>query len=323
MEISIMTALKACAAAIALTFAAAGTAQAKVVDLGIGGANLFSLGAFSATNSDVEGAVLVAGSMSASNYSVNDKNKDAYSSNNGSGYSLAVGGALSYSNGSIKHGEIYVGGASVYSGVGLQSSTMTSVAPVNFTALQNSVKSTSANLAKLAATGTGAVSGNAMTLKGSSQAVEVFNLKGSDLSKIDQFSLSGLSKDATLIINVSGTDAIGFNQNGVSLSDFSKYNVVYNFYQSTAMNIQNVGIEGNLLAPLARVTGGNGNIDGEVIVGTWASNVQVNASNFFKPTSVAAYMASQVPEPETYAMLLAGLGLIGFTARRRKQAAAR
>lgn len=28
---------------------------------------------------------------------------------------------------------------------------------------------------------------------------------------------------------------------------------------------------------------------------------------------------SPVPEPETYAMLLAGLGLIGFTARRRKQ----
>ena len=26
-----------------------------------------------------------------------------------------------------------------------------------------------------------------------------------------------------------------------------------------------------------------------------------------------------VPEPETYAMLLAGLGLVGFMARRRKQ----
>ncbi len=29
-----------------------------------------------------------------------------------------------------------------------------------------------------------------------------------------------------------------------------------------------------------------------------------------------------VPEPETYAMMLAGLGLLGFTARRRKQKAA-
>jgi phospholipase/lecithinase/hemolysin len=32
----------------------------------------------------------------------------------------------------------------------------------------------------------------------------------------------------------------------------------------------------------------------------------------------AAYHAVIVPEPETYAMLLAGLGLLGFTARRRK-----
>ena len=34
-----------------------------------------------------------------------------------------------------------------------------------------------------------------------------------------------------------------------------------------------------------------------------------------------AFVAVQVPEPETYAMLLAGLGLVGFVARRRKQKA--
>ena len=34
------------------------------------------------------------------------------------------------------------------------------------------------------------------------------------------------------------------------------------------------------------------------------------------------YNAAPIPEPETYAMLLAGLGLLGFVARRRKQQAA-
>ena len=35
----------------------------------------------------------------------------------------------------------------------------------------------------------------------------------------------------------------------------------------------------------------------------------------FSTSTIAA-----VPEPETYAMLIAGLGLVGFAARRRKQA---
>ncbi|MBS0299972.1 MAG: PEP-CTERM sorting domain-containing protein [Proteobacteria bacterium] len=39
----------------------------------------------------------------------------------------------------------------------------------------------------------------------------------------------------------------------------------------------------------------------------------------FSPDS--AWYVSPVPEPETYAMLLAGLGLIGFSTRSRKQAA--
>ena len=34
----------------------------------------------------------------------------------------------------------------------------------------------------------------------------------------------------------------------------------------------------------------------------------------------AWYVAAPIPEPETYAMMLAGLGLLGFTAKRRKTA---
>jgi hypothetical protein len=39
-------------------------------------------------------------------------------------------------------------------------------------------------------------------------------------------------------------------------------------------------------------------------------------------TSDAGRSVAAIPEPETYAMLVAGLGLLGFTARRRKQQAA-
>ena len=67
------------------TVFAASAAQAGVLDLGIGGANLYSLSNFSASGSDVEGGVLVAGNLTASSYSINDKNKDAYVTHGNSG----------------------------------------------------------------------------------------------------------------------------------------------------------------------------------------------------------------------------------------------
>ncbi|SEL62758.1 FxDxF family PEP-CTERM protein [Nitrosovibrio tenuis] len=41
--------------------------------------------------------------------------------------------------------------------------------------------------------------------------------------------------------------------------------------------------------------------------------------NFTLSGQLTSFTTSPVPEPETYAMLLAGLGLVGFIARRRKQ----
>ena len=52
-------------------------------------------------------------------------------------------------------------------------------------------------------------------------------------------------------------------------------------------------------------------------VGAWA-DVPLNAYDQFSRSYVVEYGAPPIPEPESYAMLLAGLGLLGFAARRRK-----
>lgn len=57
--------------------------------------------------------------------------------------------------------------------------------------------------------------------------------------------------------------------------------------------------------------------------GTWAINWYSNGNQVPGFSNLTIFARDQhvsaVPEPETYAMLLAGLGLVGFMARRRKQ----
>ena len=152
-----------------------------------------------------------------------------------------------------------------------------------------------------------------MTLTGGTGGVQVFDLTSAALGSVNNFKFSNLHTNDTLILNISGTNV---NLSG-GYGDFSKYNVLYNFYEAKNLTLNGVGLYGSILAPLATLAGGNGQINGSVAVGNWASNIQVNANHYFNATNVSGYV-SAVPEPETYAMLLAGLGMIGFMARRRK-----
>jgi hypothetical protein len=69
---------------------------------------------------------------------------------------------------------------------------------------------------------------------------------------------------------------------------------------------------GTVLANNAVLSAGGGHLEGNIIAKAMTAKVEIGFEPFH-PTS-------PVPEPETYAMLLAGLGLVGFMARRRKAA---
>lgn len=71
-------------------------------------------------------------------------------------------------------------------------------------------------------------------------------------------------------------------------------------------------------------TGGTGRYAGATGGGTYVGHSDYTADNPLALFSGASTLDSigtvtTVPEPETYAMLLAGLGLLGFAAQRRKQ----
>ncbi len=295
---------------ILLALAICSPVHAGMIELGIGNSNLYSLGNFNASSSDVEGGVAVAGNLTASHYSINEKNVDAYGS-----YAMVVGGNLDYRYGAIKNGGFYVGGASTVVNTGLPRAAATSTLPVVFASVSSRVKGLSTSLSGMTATGLASVKYDGMTLTGSGFDTTIFDISGADLASVSYFDFDNLTAAQTLILNVSGTDAIGFDQDGAGLGGFRNYNVLFNFFEATHLNLQSIGLYGSLLAPLATVTGGNGQINGNVVVGDWNSNVQVNANTYFKPVDLPGY-SSAVTEPGTLFTLLTGLGLIGFAVRR-------
>jgi choice-of-anchor A domain-containing protein len=287
------------------------SASAGILDLGVAGQfNVFVFENFTSSNSDVEGAIAVGGHFSASNYAVNELNRGV------AGNSLVVAKSLTFSSGSVKNGNIDVAGTSTTSSFGF-SGAYTNSDPINFSNERTYLQNLSLSLNGLSNTGTASYqySGLQLTASNSTDA-QIFDIDGSLFNSRNNTTFSGFANGQTIILNISG-DALRFD--GGTGNDFGKYgfNVIYNFYEATALNTGS-GATGSILAPLADITGGYTAINGNVIGKSWNTNTQVNVKGMFKATEVAGLQVTPVPEPESYAMLLAGLGLVGLLARRRR-----
>lgn len=286
-------------------------ASADVLDFGVAGQfNVFVFNDFTSSYSDVEGAVAVGGNFNVTGYSVNELNKAV------AGNALVVGNNLSYNNGSVKNGNIDVGGTVSTSSFGF-TGAYTDSDPINFANERSYLSNLSASLNGLANTGTATYNYSGLQLTASNNSsVQIFDIDGSLFNSRNNTTFSGFSAGQTIILNISGS---GLTFNGGTGTDFASYgfNVVYNFYEATTLNTGS-GATGTILAPLADITGGFSAINGNVIANSWNTNTQVNVSGMFKPTEIAGLVVTPVPEPETYGMLLMGLGIVGMLARRRK-----
>lgn len=185
----------------------------------------------------------------------------------------------------------------------------------DFNKAKTEVLNLSSSLSGLASTG----SNQWGTLTGSGSGdLQVFNL-GSN-GNLSSLSLANISAGSHIVINSSATSVTLQGGDFLSFAD----RVVFNLPNATSVNL-GWGGWGTLLAPKATIFG----------TGHWEGNVIVNQVAFSNGGVVSmtggakleigyepltGYNVGAVPEPQSYALMLAGLGLVGFIARRRKQA---
>lgn len=137
-----------------------------------------------------------------------------------------------------------------------------------------------------------------------------------DLSAIDsavfaasefQFNLNGAS---TVIFNTDLASAnISVNFLGGSAQVIGA-KTIWNFYNATDLNIHNQW-GGSILAPTASFSNGN-NIEGGVFVQTLTQYGEIHSQPFVG-------QIPSVPEPESFALLLAGLGLLASHIRTQRK----
>lgn len=275
----------------------------------------------------VKGVNVQAGQAAMSGTQVTDKGAVVYGNidnsivNNGSSAIYGNSTNTSYNG----NGSVYVQGTT--NGGNVNVSKLSSV-PAGSVQATNSTAATSTDMGKILT----AVSNQMKTYKSTGSSVVInsgkatFNAQVNNLG-VAVFDLTGIESTlfnqnlvhefsfnfngATSVYMNSGITSGVFNDNflGGSARDAAK-KVIWNFYNATDLTID-AEFGGSILAVKSNLIN-NANIEGGVYVNNLDSRAEIHINNF----------AGAVPEAETYAMMVAGLGLLGVMVRRRKGAQA-
>ncbi|MCF8031612.1 MAG: choice-of-anchor A family protein [Desulfarculaceae bacterium] len=278
----------------------AGPALAANVNLGTAGAySAFVLYDLDVRYNRSSGAYAVGGNANLAGYTIGYGGQPTDTT-------LVVGGNLKSNIQPVATGQVVVGGKAKLPKWVDRSNIQDKVKdlPVNFQAAQTYLQDLSSTLNLLQSTGTAdyRYGGIGLTGDGSSD-LQVFDISGDELSNSTWWSttFSSIPSDAHIILNVSGTDVrlAGGQQ---ALADWSD-KIMFNFYEAERLAIQNITIEGSILAPYADVLTSGATINGQIVAKQIEGSFSTTGQKF-SPYSGGA----STPEPGTLVLLASALG---------------
>jgi choice-of-anchor A domain-containing protein len=283
--------------------------------------------------SDTEGRVAVGGDVNLINYSIGLKSPVA-------DYSLVAGGDVKFWSGSILHGGVYGGDSITIDKAGSISgdvisngaitltggTTMTGdknsyagvTSPLNFASAYTELAATADYLAGLSVTGATVNKYNTFYFDAANAGLNVFSMTSTELKNSVGMKFN-LGTGSAAVINISGSynDFSGFgfmDFSGKSLLKEIGQNILFNFFETTALDVNAIGVMGSILAPDAKLYFNNGVINGSVVAKSMDGSGQFN----YNPFQYTSEKPKPIPEPRT--LVLMGLGLALLLVMRKRMA---
>ncbi len=303
-----MRVLGAVSAIVLMAAATAGPAQAASMtakDI-LSSFNLVTTGNVS-TQSDIVGDAIVGGDLSGATFFGGGANIP-------SSPTLYLFGKLNSSLNLNSGGSLYYAGSTSphvnFNGGGKRYDTLPN--PLGY--YTDPLTDLSTQLSQLTATsGTSFVKGNFNA--GSNTGIVVFDISGSALaSDLVNHDISFTGKGVTsYIINVIGN----FTDPSSTHFNVDQQDALFNFEDATTVNLGQWGA--SILAPdaVVKITAG-GAIEGSVFANEFLGGGELHNNNLFNGAlPVAAFATAPVPEPSTWAMLIAGFAGLAFLGWRR------
>ncbi|HEU0164591.1 MAG TPA: choice-of-anchor A family protein, partial [Thermomicrobiales bacterium] len=252
--------------------------------------NVFVLGDYNATTSDVEGCLAVGGNVTfTGGFSVGGQAQGCQDA-------LVTGGNLTFPAGTISNGNVVYGGT-LTGNPTVPNGTISNGTTTYFDEAEEYFDALSDNLASQPANGTFTSQYGSTTFTGTSTSINVFNVTAADLNGIHGMTINAPA-GSTVIINVSGDNVTftGYQQwlNGVDAS-----HVIFNFPDATTITTTGFGFEGSLLAPNATYNFSNGQHNGQIVVRNLTGNGESHnhpfTGNFPPPPSTPTPVPTSTP----------------------------